>query len=191
MEGQQQLDVQRIEALLQELGDELARRGFTEPVRVLLVGGVYMVTQVGNRRATQDVDVVLMDMADTTDTAAATRETKLLQMAVRAVARKMKIKQHWFNDDAALFVRGFAPDPQARHWKTFNMLSTYLPSKACVLALKIMSYRRKDLADVEALCAQLGIKTREEAQAILDQFVPQEWQKEYPPDASLDEIFEQ
>lgn len=183
------MERQEVELYLQELGDELERRGFQEPVRIMIVGGVYMLVMVGNRESTQDIDVVLMDLPDTTNRDTATKETKLFQTAVRAVARRLKIKQHWLNDDAALFVRGFAPEPQARHWKTFGKLSVYLPSKACILALKLISFREKDRSDVEALSQQLGVRTRDEAQALVDTFIAKRWQEEYFLEDTLDEIF--
>ncbi|GHO46239.1 hypothetical protein [Ktedonospora formicarum] len=183
------MERQEVELYLQELGDELERRGFEKPVRVMIVGGVYMLVMVGNRESTQDIDVVLMDMPDTTSLDTATKESRLFKTAVRAVARRLKIKQHWLNDDAALFVRGFAPDPQARHWKTFNRLEVYLPSKACILALKLISFREKDRGDVEALCTHLGVQTREEVQALVDTFIAKHWQEEYLLENTLDELF--
>lgn len=44
---------------LKRLGNELEKNfGFEEPVRILMIGGAYMITQIGNRAKTEDVDVL-------------------------------------------------------------------------------------------------------------------------------------
>jgi hypothetical protein len=42
---------------LKLLGEELEALHIVHPVRVLLIGGGYMLTQIGNRTFTEDVDV--------------------------------------------------------------------------------------------------------------------------------------
>jgi hypothetical protein len=181
------MDSHNIELYLQDLGDELELRGFKEPVRIMIVGGVFMLLMVKNRKSTEDVDVVLMDMEDTTNT---TPQTKSFQVAVRAVARKHKLKRTWMNDDVAFFIRDMAPNPQPDLWRKYKMLHVYLPSKEYILALKLMVYRLKDMNDIEALCQELGVETREQAQSIVDRYVPDErWQTEYRLEDTLDELF--
>ncbi len=58
------MNAQDIEDYLAELGQELARLGIQAPFRILMVGGAYMLTQVGNRKTTRDIDVLLEDMLD-------------------------------------------------------------------------------------------------------------------------------
>ncbi len=53
-----------IEAYLAELGQELQSTGVAQPVRLLMVGGAYMLTQIGNRPSTKDIDVLLEDIPD-------------------------------------------------------------------------------------------------------------------------------
>lgn len=181
------MESQEIELYLQELGDELEHHGFAEPVRLLVVGGVYMLLMVRNRWATEDVDVVLMDLPDTTNK---TRETKAFQAAVRAVASKHRLKRKWLNDDVAYFIRDMVPDPQPSLWRKYKKLYVYVPAQACILALKLMVFREKDRGDVDALLRALNVATREQAQAIVDHFVPDKrWQKEYMLDNTLDELF--
>ena len=50
-----------IETYLAELGQELHDLGVQRHVRILLVGGAFMLTQVKNRQTTDDVDVLLKD----------------------------------------------------------------------------------------------------------------------------------
>ncbi len=169
------MDSQEIERYLLDLGDELETRGFQNPVRIMIVGGVYMLLMVKNRKSTEDVDVVLMDMEDTTNK---TPQTRAFQAAVRAV------------DDVAYFIREMAPEPEAKLWQKYKQLHVYLPAKEYIFALKLMVFRLKDVNDVEALRKELGITTREQAQAIVDRFVPDpRWQEEYQLEDTLDEIF--
>lgn len=58
------MDALEIEARLADLAHELNAVGVRQPVRLLVVGGAYMLTQLHNRPATRDVDVVLKDMDD-------------------------------------------------------------------------------------------------------------------------------
>ena len=174
-------------SFFEDLGDEIEQRGFKEPVRILIVGGAYMALAVASRRSTEDVDVVLMDMPDTTNK---TRETKAFRSAVNAVAKKRRLKRHWLNDDVAYFIRDMAPDPQPTLWHKFKRLHVYFPDIRYILALKLMVFREKDRGDVEALLQKLQITTREQAQAIADRFVPdKEWQAHYLLDNTLDELF--
>jgi hypothetical protein len=181
------MEDEQVEMYLRELGDELERRDFKEPVRVMIVGGVYMLLMVKNRKSTEDVDVVLMDMEDTTNE---TPQTKAFQAAVRAVAHKYKLKRKWMNDDVAYFIRDMAPEPEAQLWQKYGKLHIYLPAKEYVLTLKLMVFRPKDVNDVEALCRELHVITRERAQEIVDHFVTdRRWQEEYQLEDTLDELF--
>ncbi len=181
------MEDQQVELYLQELGDQLEQRGFEEPVRIMIVGGVYMLLMVKNRKSTEDVDVMLMDMEDTTNQ---TPQTKAFQTAVRAVAQKHKLKRKWMNDDVAYFIRDMAPEPEAQLWQKYKKLHVYLPVKEYILALKLMVFRPKDVNDVEALCKELNVTTRERAQEIVDHFVSDKrWQDEYQLEDTLDELF--
>ena len=60
------MQAQDIITYFAELGQELQNLGVQHPVRILLIGGAYMLTQVHNRPTTNDVDVLLKDIDDTT-----------------------------------------------------------------------------------------------------------------------------
>ncbi|GCE45927.1 hypothetical protein EI42_01358 [Thermosporothrix hazakensis] len=182
------MESQDIERYFIALGEELERSPLQEPVRVLVVGGGYMLLIVKNRKSTEDVDVVLMDLPDTTNP---TPEAKAFKAAVRAVAGRFKLKRRWLNDDVAYFIRDMAPDPQATLWRKYGKLHIYLPAKEYILALKLMVFRQKDMSDVEALLQELDVTTREQAQAIVDRFVPDpRWQEEYLLEETLDTLFD-
>ena len=178
---------QEIERYFQDLGDELELRAFQRPVRIMVVGGVFMLLMVKNRKATEDVDVVLLDFPDTTKP---TPETSAFKAAVNAVASRHHLKRKWMNDDVAYFILDMAPDPQPLLWREFKKLHVYLPSREYILALKLMVFRQKDMNDVAALLAELHIATREEAQAIVDRYIPDKrWQEHYLLEDTLEELF--
>ncbi|GCF10905.1 DUF6036 family nucleotidyltransferase [Dictyobacter arantiisoli] len=179
-----------IEVYLQELGDELERRGFREPLQALVIGGAAIMIQVNNRRTTTDVDAVLLNLPSTWDTEnRKLKEVKSFLQAVKDVAKRNHLKKEWFNDDCSCFLGEYTPDPEYAYWKSFGKLEVYLVTNRCLLAQKIMSYREKDLADVEALFLTLNIRSREQAQAILDRFVPKVKQREYHLNETMDELF--
>lgn len=178
---------QEIERYFQDLGDELELHGFEQPIRVMVVGGVFMLLMMKNRKATEDVDVVLLDFPDMTKL---TPVTSAFKAAVSAVASRHHLKRKWMNDDVAYFIMDMAPDPQPQLWRAFKKLHVYLPSREYILALKLMVFRQKDMNDVAVLLEELQVTTREEAQAIVDRFIPDKrWQEHYLLDQTLEELF--
>ena len=55
------MQAQEIEAHLAELGQELQNLHVPQPIRILLVGGAFMLTQLHNRSTTNDVSNSLMN----------------------------------------------------------------------------------------------------------------------------------
>ena len=50
---------QKIVECLRRLGDGLQDLGIQQPIRILMIGGAFMITQIGNRTVTEDVDVLV------------------------------------------------------------------------------------------------------------------------------------
>lgn len=113
-----------------------------------------MLTQVGNRASTQDIDVVLKDVVDTT-TSILYREFK---SAIRAVARKNNIPETWLNDIISDFLLDIGNVPEGTLWKRYDALEVYLPSKDYILALKLLAGRPKDRDDIISLSQLLQIR---------------------------------
>jgi len=71
-----------------------------------------------------------------------------------------------------------APRAELFLWQIFKgVLCVYLPTSPYVFALKIAANRRKDQADIQALINEIGIGSRDEAQAIVDRFLLPEAQE--------------
>ncbi len=84
------MQAQDIMTYFAELGQELQHLGIQNPIRILLIGGAFMLTQVHNRPTTNDIDVFLKDINDTTTSPL----YRTFKTAVRVVAsRKSPSKQ--------------------------------------------------------------------------------------------------
>ena len=61
--------------------------------------------------------------------------------------------------------------PRSKLWKQYGPLHVYVPPKEYILALKIMAGRDKDIADCRILLRQTNIRTRQQAQELLDRYL--------------------
>lgn len=180
------MERQDIKALLQELGDELEQKKVKDPVQVMIIGGAFMLLQIQNRPFTEDIDFFPLNFGLSTEPS---KETKAFQSASRAVAKRHGLPKDWINDVSATMLGGLGPDPELQLWATFNKLLVYLPNLSYILAMKLFAGRPKDMEDIEALCKQLDVTTRAQAQAILDMYVYPRWQKEYRVELTLKQMF--
>lgn len=175
-----------IEGYLAELGQELQNAGITQPVRLLMVGGAYMLTQVGNRPSTKDIDVLLEDIPDPS----ASPLYLPFQQAVRAVAVRHGLAANWLNDVIGDALRNYGPTPTGTLWRVYGPLEVSIPERAYILALKLLAHRAQDEADIRILCQNLGIGTRDEARRILDTYVTDDAIKQLSDvDTALDQLF--
>ena len=158
-----------IETYLADLGQELQQVGLQRPVRLLLIGGAFMLTQLHSRRATNDVDVLLKDVDDPTSSPL----YQLFKAAVRAVANRNQLPMTWMNDMIGDFLRDSTRVPQGTLWRTYTLLEVYVPEAEYILALKLLAGRPKDRGDIQLLCQQLHIVTRVQAQQMVDRYIPE------------------
>jgi hypothetical protein len=162
------MDKTEIETYLAELGQELQDMGVQQPMRILLIGGAYMLTQVPDSRPnTNDIDVLLKDVDDPTS-----QLYRLFKAAVRTVASQNRIPSTWLNDVIGDFIRDVSIVPQGSLWQRYTMLEVYVPPNEYILALKLLAGRQKDRDDINILCQQLQVQTRKQAQRLVDQYIP-------------------
>jgi hypothetical protein len=112
-----QMNSAQIERCLGFLGQKLADMQIN--AKIILLGGAVMVTQLGNRNATQDIDAVI-----------ATNDRQVyqaIQQAIAAVAREKKLAQAWLNDDVTIVVDQVGKPKAPRYWKTYGSLDVYIP----------------------------------------------------------------
>ena len=175
-----------IETNLAKLGQELRAMGVQHPVSILLVGGAFMLTQIQNRQTTDDIDVLLKDVNDSMTSP----NYQIFKAAVWAVASKNKIPGAWLNDIIGDFLRDVSNVPEGTLWRKYDQLEVFLPPKEYILALKLLAGRQKDREDILALCQQLQIQTREQAQRLLDRYIPdKQVQQINNVDDTLDDFF--
>jgi Nucleotidyltransferase of unknown function (DUF6036) len=101
-----------IERHLTQLGQELTDRGIQKPIRVLMIGGAYMLLLAKMQRSTDDVDILWLDEDD-----AFQRGIDELREGVQAVAEKQRLEPDWFNESAA-----FLHVPSEGTWRNAALL---------------------------------------------------------------------
>lgn len=146
----------RIVAALQELGDELTREGVHG--QIFIVGGAAMALAYSTRRVTKDIDAVFEPKA-------------VIYQAAARVAERLGLPEDWLNDAA----KGFMPgsDEDARPLPDVHGIEITTASPRYLLAMKLIAMRLgEDDEDIEVLLKQTGIRTPDEALALLEQMYP-------------------
>jgi hypothetical protein len=180
------MQTQDIEHYLADLGQTLQDWQIEHPVRILMVGGAFMLTQMRNRPTTKDIDVILKDVDDS----ATSTLYRTFKSAIRAVANKNRIPDNWMNDLIGDFLRDASVMPVGMVWRRYAMLEVYVPEPEYILALKLLAGRQKDRHDILILRERLQIRTRDQAQGLVDRYIPnKQLQQLYNLDDTLSDVF--
>ncbi len=123
-----------------------------------------MVTQVGNRKSTQDIDVVIATNDRSTYQA--------VQHAIALVAQERHLPPAWLNDDVTIVVDQIGKPKAPKLWRTFGNLTVYVPEHEYILALKLFSGRPQDDRDIRAIARQLNMQTQKQAWEIVNKYIP-------------------
>src|SRR5258708_4102914 len=170
------MNAQEIEHCFSLLGEELEALGVRTTFRLLMIGGGFMLTQVGSRVFTKDVDVLLYDRG----TLYYTEDYRRFKSAVRFVAARTNLDASWLSDTMSDFLENAGPVPKGKLWRTFGRrLRVYIPPKGFILAHKLQAGREKDWGDIEALLRELGIATRKQARKLVDKYIRSEDMKQH------------
>lgn len=102
-----------------------------------------MVTQIGNRHSTRDIDVLVATHDQ--------RTYQTIQQAIQLVAQEKNLPPSWMNDDVTIIVDQIGKPKAPRLRKTFSNLAVYIPELEYILALKLFSGRPRDDRDIQAL----------------------------------------
>ena len=164
---------QEIEYYLAELGAALQSQGITKPIRLLLIGGAYMMLLANAPRTTDDIDMFWLEEGEDFQKA-----RLALRDGVQAIARKHALLSNWFNYLTHMLIYDKIVIPRGKLWKRYGLLHVYVPPKEYILALKIMAGRDKDIADCRILLPQTNIRTRQQAQKLLDRYLLPDGQKD-------------
>jgi hypothetical protein len=168
------MQAHEIEHYLAELGAALESQGITKPIRMLLIGGAYMMLLASAPRTTDDIDICWLE------------EGEDFQRA-----RQYALPPNWFNYLTQLLIYDKIIMPRGTLWKRYGPLQVYAPPKEFILALKILAGRDQDLADCRLLLPQTRVRTRRQAQRVLDRYILPEAQQEEAEiiGSSLDALF--
>jgi hypothetical protein len=75
-------------------------------------------------------------------------------------------------------------------WRHYGMLEVYIPEAEYILALKLPAGRPKDRNDTQALCQRLKVRTRRQAQQVVDRYIPnKQLQQLNNLDDTLNDVF--
>ncbi len=100
------------------------------------------------------------------------KRTSYLKLLYEAVAARYKIPASWLNDVISDFLRDIGNVPEGILWRNFGMLEICLPPNEYILALKLLAGRQKDKEDIYALCQLEKVATRQQAQLLVDRYIP-------------------
>lgn len=137
--GPLEFDAAAMRSLLDELDGRLRARGMAASVYV--VGGAAMALAYGRAGVTPDIDAVASHQA--------------VFEEARAMADEHGLAEDWLNSAAAGSVP--SPPPFARRRPTEPGLAVHIAPPEHVLAMKLVSLRRKDRPDIRLLIEQLGM----------------------------------
>ncbi len=151
------MDKEQIIRNLKLLGEELEALQLTQPIRLLMIGGGYMLTQIGNRPYTEDVDVfAYMDKTS--------EDYRRFRAAIHFVADDTHVGQKWVTDNIGDFLEILGPIPQGKPWLKHGFLEVDIPEPQYILLLKFIAGRDKDVQDIRPLCRRLRLRKREQAE---------------------------
>lgn len=152
------LDRAAILDAFRRLGERLVRRGVVADIYIF--GGAAMSLVYDARRATRDVDALL------------TPHGPLVEEA-QALAVELGLPRSWLNDQASVFVaRG--GDPEAARIFDHPGLRVAAASPRHLLAMKVLSGRRRDAVDIRVLVDHLGITSSTAALEVCAAVFPDE-----------------
>ena len=83
---------QEIEQYLAELGAALKSQGIKKPVRILMIGGAYMMLLANAPRTTDDIDILWLEEGEEFQKA-----RLALRDGVQTIASKYTLPSNWFN----------------------------------------------------------------------------------------------
>jgi hypothetical protein len=137
------MDKRELIEILRELDERLS-----SSFDVVLVGGAAMILHFGARRATRDIDVLVLR-----------GDPGELREAVKAIAYERDLPEGWMSDAAKGFADILPPDFYHRLVPlefTLRNMRLYALGRPEQVAMKIVALREQDLEDLELLLPQMS-----------------------------------
>jgi hypothetical protein len=160
--------------------------GINKPIRMLLIGGAYMMLLVNAPRTTDDIDVFWIGEGEDFQKA-----RLAMRDGVKAIGSKYTLPPNWFNNLTQMLIYDKIIMPRGTLWRQYGPLHVYVPPTEFMFALKILAGRDQDLADCRILLPQTHIRTRQQAQRVLNRYILPEAQQDEAETiaSSLDVLF--
>src|SRR5579871_3970606 len=155
------MNIKEILHYLSCIGTELEKTDIEENIQLLLVGGVYMLTQIKNSQMiTEDIDTIWLYPQVCSGSDVYTQ----FKRAIRLVAYNDSLGSLWLNTDTSNSITKTGPLPKVKSWKFFGPMHIYLPPKEFIFAHKFLVEGNDEIEEIDILRKQLHINTREKAQ---------------------------
>jgi hypothetical protein len=146
----------KIVSALEALGSELTEQGVRG--QIFIVGGAAMALAYSTRRVTKDIDAVF-------------EPKSTVYAAAAKVAEDLGLPEDWLNDAVKSFMPG--PDEHPRPVPDVRGIEVTTASPRYLLAMKLMAMRfGEDDEDIEILIGDCGVRTADEALALLRDAYP-------------------
>lgn len=102
-----------------------------------------------------------------------------LRENAQIIKQRHNLDADWLNYLAQMLMYDEVIVPEGKLWKRFGPLHVYAPPREYILALKIAAGRDKDLADCAILLSKTRIRTREQAQQVVQRYLLPGGQEKY------------
>ncbi len=126
------MEAEDIERYLAELGTELKNRELNKPVRVLLIGGAYMLLLANAPRSTKDIDIFWLDEDGLQRAYAPLRES------VQIIKQRHNLDADWLNYLAQMLMYDEVIVPDGKLWKRFGHTCYRADEKSTPRALSML-----------------------------------------------------
>ncbi len=141
--SEEYLHKENIEEYLDALAQQILESGIGKH-KILIVGGAAMALKYSDGRSTVDIDICF-------------REQNNLYSCCKIVAQKNSLPDDWINADVMHSESfSYALFDNAALYKTFrDILDVYLADDLDLYCMKLVSFRPKDIQDMDALSSSL------------------------------------
>ena len=119
------MQAQEIEHYLAELGAALQEQGINKPVRMLLIGGAYMMLLANAPRTTDDVDIFWVEEGEDFRKA-----RQALRDAVQAIASRYALPPNWFNYLTQMLIYDKITHAEGQIMETIRAAACVCPAQA-------------------------------------------------------------
>ncbi len=172
------MNKQELETLLVALDNELVKAfPHSGPIEALVVGGACLLFKGVSERPTKDIDIIILDLLGQGQASLIFKNkvTDKVRTIIRRVGRIYGLtgkEADFLNTDCMPFLLEMGDVPPTELLVAYQKLRLYTPPLPYILACKLMANRSKDEFDIELLCNLLHVRSRAQAQGMVNRYFP-------------------